>query len=298
MDGLSTLLAPQLRALIELAVHGGHMTQAAAALEIPQSSMSRRIRSLESTLGTPLLIRDGRTVRLTPAAKLLVQKVQDPLREVDAALADLVGDADPDTGTVRFGFPLTMGAGAIPDLLAAFRHRHPGILLQLKQAHGSALIDELRDGILDLAITIPPPTDLHHALLGTQEICLVVSERHPLAEVSAVHLEQLHAETFIANPLSYNLRQLTEHWCRQAGFRPNVAIEITEFATIRELIDRGLGVAFLPRSERPVDGLVEVPLSDGPYSREVSLTWAAPKQTPVAKRLAAFILDQGIGEGR
>lgn len=295
MDDLSALLAPQLRALTELAAHGGHMTQAAAALDIPQSSMSRRIHSLESLLGTPLLLRDGRTVRLTPAATVLALKVRDPLREVDAALADLVGSADPDTGTVRFGFPLTMGAGAIPDLLAAFRHRHPGILLQLKQAHGSALIEDLRGGILDLAITIPPPTDLHHAPLATQEICLVVSEGHHLAGASSVHLAQLHAETFIANPPSYNLRQLTEHWCHQAGYVPNVAIEITEFATIRELIDRGLGVALLPRSERPVDGMVEVPLHDGPYRRDVSLTWAAPKQTPVAKRLATFILNQGIG---
>jgi DNA-binding transcriptional LysR family regulator len=296
MDDWSAVLAPQLRALTELAAHDGHMTQAAAALGIPQSSMSRRIHSLEATLRIPLLIRDGRAVRLTPAATTLVQKARDALRELDAALTDLVSDADPDTGTVRFGFPLTMGSGAIPDLLAAFRRKHPGILLQLKQAHGSALIDDLRSGILDLAITIPPPTDLHHTILATQEICLVISDRHPLARTSTVKLAELRDETFIANPLSYNLRQLTEQWCRKVGYVPDVAVEITEFAMIRELIDRELGVALLPRSERPLPGTVEISLHDGPYNRDISLTWATPNPTAVAKRFASFILYRDIGK--
>ena len=288
------MLAPQLRALAELAAHDGHMTQAATALNIPQSSMSRRIHALEGTLRTPLLVKDGRTVRLTPAAITLARRMQDPLRELDAALADLIGNADPDTGTVRFGFPLTMGSGAVPDLLAAFRREYPSIHLQLKQAHGSALIDDLRTGILDVAITIPRPTDLNHTILATQEICLVVPDQHPLAHASTVKLGELRAETFIANPLSYNLRQLTEQWCRQAGYTPNVAVEITEFATIHELINRELGVALLPRSTRPLPGTVEIALDGGPYHRDIALTWATPKQTAVATRLTAFILKHDI----
>lgn len=290
------LLAPQLRALTELAAHNGHMTQAAAALRIPQSSMSRRIHSLEVTLRTPLLIRDGRTVRLTPAAKALAEKARSPLRELDAALANLVGDADPDTGTVRFGFPLTMGSGAVPDLLAEFRREHPGIHLQLKQAHGAALVEDLRTGMLDLAVTIPPPTDLHHTVLAIQEICLVVSDLHPLARAASVRLAELHTESFVANPCSYNLRQLTEEWCQQAGYLPNVAVEITEFATIRELISRDLGVALLPRSERPLPGTVEIPLHGGPYNRYVALASAMTHQTTVAKRLTAFVLNHGLGQ--
>lgn len=289
MDDLSTLLAPQLRALTELAAHEGHMTQAAAALKIPQSSMSRRIHALEATLRAPLLIHDGRTVRLTPAAMTLAQKARGPLQELDAALANIAGDADEDTGTVRFGFPLTMGSGAVPDLLAAFRREYPGIHLQLKQAHGSALIDDLRNGVLDIAITIPPPADLHCTILATQKVCLVVPQSHPLARATTVDLAELRSEMFIANPLSYNLRQLTEEWCQQAGYTPNVTVEITEFATIRELIVRELGVSLLPRSERPLPGIVEIPLRGDQYRREIALAWAITNQTAVAKRFAEFV---------
>lgn len=104
MDQWTVHLAPQLRALVALAAHDGHMTQAAAALDIPQSSMSRRIHALQTTLRVPLLIHDGRTVRLTPDAQRLAACVRGPLDELDDKLTE-VTEADPDHGTVRFGFP-------------------------------------------------------------------------------------------------------------------------------------------------------------------------------------------------
>ena len=115
INGLSQL-APQLRALDELAAHGGHMTRAADALGIPQSSMSRRIHALEKALGVRLIIQEGRTVRLTPAALKLADQTRRPLRELEATIESIAGEADPEHGMVRFGFPLTMGAGVVPGL--------------------------------------------------------------------------------------------------------------------------------------------------------------------------------------
>lgn len=147
MDQWTNRLAPHLRALVALSAHDGHMTQAAEELGVPQSSMSRRVHALEKELGIPLLIHDGRIVRLTAAAQRLAKQMREPLRELDSVIGEVTGEADPDQGTVRFGFPLTMGSGRIPDLLAEFRHHHPGIKVLLKQAHGSALtVDRSRLG--------------------------------------------------------------------------------------------------------------------------------------------------------
>ncbi|TLP70665.1 LysR family transcriptional regulator [Nesterenkonia sphaerica] len=294
MDEWVKSLAPQLRALTEIAAQGGHMTGAASALGIPQSSMSRRIHALEETLRLPLLIRDGRTVRLTPSALSLAQLVRAPLHDIEMSIAQVTETADPDRGTVRFGFPLTMGSGAVPDMLAEFNLRHPGVRLQLKQAHGSALIEDLRTGGLDLAITIPPPADLEHTIVATQQINAVLPEDHRLANRACIELEELEGARFIANPTSYNLRQLTERWCRRAGYEPNIGIEITEFATIRELISRGLGVALLPHSDRRVKGIFEVPLMGEDHTRNIALTSATVTQTAVTQRLNDFILTRGL----
>ena len=159
-----------LRELVELADQDGHLTEAAAALGIPQSTMSRRIHALERHLGMALTVPRGRAIGLTTAAIDLVGAVRAPLREIDAALVDLAEAADPEHGRIRFGFPLTMGAGEVPDLLAVFNREHPGIRLDLKQAHGAELVADLQAGTLDLAIIIPPPPEVNHEVLARQTI--------------------------------------------------------------------------------------------------------------------------------
>ncbi|WP_078327000.1 LysR family transcriptional regulator [Mycobacteroides salmoniphilum] len=291
MDQWTSHLAPQLRALVELSAHDGHMTQAALALDIPQSSMSRRIHALQTALGVPLLIHDGRVVRLTPEARRLAARARDPLAELDRTLAELTGDADPEHGTVRFGFPLTMGSGHIPDLLAAFRHRHPGIRVLLKQAHGTQLGAELMTGHLDLAVVIPAPERLHHTPIGIQQIQVAVPAGHRLAAAAELRLDELAGETFIANPPSYNLRQLTETWCREAGYTPNIAIEVTEFGTIRELISRGLGIALLPHDDRTPPGICEIPLAGRGRHRSIALAWGTTTRAAPTRRLNDFLLQ-------
>lgn len=282
-------MAPQLRALVELDAHNGHMTQAALSLDIPQSSMSRRIHSLQTSLGVPLLIHDGRTVRLTPEARRLAAAAREPLDRLDQSLTALTGDADPEHGTVRFGFPLTMGSGQIPDLLAKFRRRHPGIRVLLKQAHGAELGTALSGGHLDLAIVIPPPERLPHTVIGVQHIGVAVPTGHRL-QASPLRLRDLADEVFIANPPSYNLRQLTETWCREAGFTPIITIEVTEFATIRELVSRGLGIALLPHDQRTPPGITELTIAGRGYHRSIALARGATTSAAPTRRLADFLL--------
>ena len=289
MDRWTAQLAPHLRALVELAAHDGHMTQAAAALDIPQSSMSRRIHALQTTLRVPLLIPDGRTVRLTPEAQRLAARARQPLDELDHLLGELTGSADPDHGTVRFGFPLTMGAGRIPDLLADFRQRYPGIRVLLKQAHGTEVGADLLSGQLDLAVVIPAPDRLQHVPIGTQRIHVAMPADHRLATAKRIRLHELAGESFIANPPSYHLRQMTEIWCSEAGFTPNIAIEVTEFGTIRELVSRGLGSALLPHDDRTPPGLVEVPLAGDHYQRSIALAWGATTQAAPTRRLHDYL---------
>lgn len=291
MDDPSGFLAPHLRALVELAAHDGHMTDAAAASGVPQSSMSRRIHALEDELGVPLLIHSGRVVRLTRAAMDLARGVRGPLGEIGSVVDAVTGRGDPEHGTVRFGFPLTMGSGQVPDLLAEFRRRHPGIRVLLKQAHGSALTADLLSGELELAMVIPPPDRPANTVIGRQSIRAVLCEDHRLAGAGSLRLADLAGETFIAAPPDYNIRRLTETWCRQAGFTPDIAFEVTEFATIRELIGRGLGVSLLPADERTPPGVAEVPLDGADYSRPIALAWGGSVETPATRLLSRFVLD-------
>lgn len=278
-----------------LADQDGHLTDAAAVLGIPQSTMSRRIHGLESHLGVPLIVARGRAIVLTAAARDLAAAVRTPLHEIGTALTETSQVADPDHGTIRFGFPLTMGAGEVPDLLAAFNREYPGIRLDLKQAHGAELVDDLARGVLDLAIIIPPPTEVVHEILSRQSIVAAVPSGHRLAGQTEIGLEDLREEEFISTPATYNLRTLTDRWCADSGFAPQVKIEVTEFSTIREFVGRGMGVALIPRAVRPMNTITEVELRGNGYVREIALCSAVRSPSSVVRRLRDFILEHRSG---
>ncbi|WP_063055111.1 LysR family transcriptional regulator [Nocardia salmonicida] len=281
-------LAPLLSAF-DAAAEEGHFTRAAQRLGVPQSSLSRRVKTMEHLLGVALFQPVGRGVALTPQGRDLYERTRGLVRALDDAVHRVRADADPDSGLVRFGFPLTLGPVSIPSLLAQFHTRAPRIRLHLVQAHGEALAEQVRDGRLDLAVMIPPPSDLPTVDLGRQRIDLHVSRTHPLAKRTHIDLAELAEEAFIANPPSYQLRTLLDTWCAAAGFTPRVVFEITEFETLRALVALGQGVALLPAAEVDNPDLAVVPI-DGERDREVGLVSGDHDSTLAVARLREFLI--------
>jgi DNA-binding transcriptional LysR family regulator len=281
-------LAPLLAAF-DAAAEEGHFTRAARRLGVPQSSLSRRVKTMEQLLGVALFHPVGRGVALTPQGRDLYAHTRGLVRALDDAVRQVRADADPDSGLVRFGFPLTLGPVSIPSLLAQFHTRAPRIRLHLVQAHGEALAEQVRDGRLDLAVMIPPPSDLPTVDLGRQRIDLHVSRAHPLARRARIDLAELADEAFIANPPSYQLRTLLDSWCAAAGFTPRVVFEITEFETLRALVALGQGVALLPAAEVANPDLAVIPI-DGERDREVGLVSGDHDSTLAVARLREFLI--------
>ncbi|GAB0106904.1 LysR family transcriptional regulator [Nocardia sp. JMUB6875] len=291
MDELSSV---QVEALIPLlaafdaAADEGHITRAAQRLGVPQSSLSRRLKAVEQAVGVRLFQPVGRRVALTAAGQELYERTRGLVRSLGDAVDVVRSNADPDSGLVRFGFPFTLGPVSIPSLLADFHAGAPRIRLHLVQAHGTALVEMVRDGRLDLAVTIPAPDDLPTIILGFQRIHLYVASTHPLATRAEVDLAELADEPFIANPPTYHLRRFFDSWCAAAGFTPQVGFEITEFETLRALVAQNLGIAVLPAPELPYPGLTRVTLT-GERERSIGLISGNHRPTPAVERLRDHI---------
>lgn len=280
-------LAPLLAAFAVVAEEG-HVTRSAEVLGVPQSSLSRRLRAVEKTLGLSLFTPVGRRIALTPQGRELLERAHAPLQALNDAVGTVLANADPDAGLVRFGFPLTLGPVSIPTMLAQFHAIAPRVRLHLVQAHGDGLADLVRAGRLDLAVMIPAPEGLPATVIGRQRVGLAVSRDHHLATRSRVKASELAKESFVANPPSYHLRQLTDSWCADAGFTPDVTFEITEFDTLRSLVAHGMGIALLPDAEVPHPGIVSVPLVDAP-DRSIALASGRGASSPAATRLRRHI---------
>ncbi|RVW06804.1 LysR family transcriptional regulator [Rhodococcus spongiicola] len=278
-----------LLAAFDTSAREGHVTRAADQLGMPQSSVSRRIKALEQLIGVPLFQQVGRGVSLTTAGRELHEHTRDLIRELDYAITTVRSHADPDSGLVRFGFPLTLGPQSVPSLLADFHRTAPRVRLHLVQAHGEALAEMVRDGRLDLAVMIPPPDDLPVTVLGHQRLLLHVAITHRLAGRDEIRLSELADEHFVASPPPYHVRKQLESYCKEAGFDPYIAFEISEFDTIRAFVAYDLGIALLPPAEAVVPGVVSIPVT-GTSERSIGLVVGTRQPSPAVQRLRDHIV--------
>ncbi|MDF9748701.1 LysR family transcriptional regulator [Arthrobacter sp. ES3-54] len=283
-------LLPLLPLLAELG-RTEHITETAELLGLPQSTVSRAIARASAIVGTELLIRDGRGVRLTPAAKALLPHIEVALDGFQTGLDLVRHESEVVRGRIAVSFQHTFGEAMLPLLISAFRSRHPQTAFDLSQGARDGCLAELAAGSADLALTAPvatPGKRIGSAALYREPLRLVVHHRHPLAGRRRVRVAEIRQEPFVAMGSGYGMRSLTDALFREAGFRPRIAFESQDSHTVRGLVSAGLGVSILPpggsapgRHHHPAGpgaddggpGWVEIPLDSALAFREIGLAW-------------------------
>ncbi|MDV8146652.1 LysR family transcriptional regulator [Arthrobacter sp. B10-11] len=278
-------LLPLLPVLSELG-RTQHVTETAELLGIPQSTVSRALARASAVVGTELLIREGRGVRLTPAAKALLPYIDAALNEFRTGLDLVRHESEVVRGRIAVAFQHTFGEATLPLLINAFHRRHPQTAFDLSQGARDGCLAELAAGTADLALTAPVATagrSIGSAALYREPLRLVVHHEHPLAGRKSARLGDIRQDPFVAMGHGYGMRSLTDALFREAGFRPRIAFESQDSHTVRGLVSAGLGVSILPsggqapgRTVTPDTGnlgWVEVPLDSGLAFREIGLAW-------------------------
>ena len=261
---------------------------------VTQSGVSRALARLETEVGTPLLRRSGRTLRLTRAGEVFKPHVDSLLRRYDDGIAAVSQFMSPETGSVALAFQQSLGTWLVPDLVRSFRARHPSVQFQLTQVRDELHGLPLDGGIADLEIgtrrfrTTPEamrPGDLlvRTEEIGTEPLRLALPRAHRLGERPRIRLKDVAREPFIALRPTSALRKLADDLCRQAGFRPSIVFEGDDLTSLRGLVAAGLGVAVVPApravsSEGTADGPVRyLEIADPGAMREIYLTWSAER---------------------
>jgi DNA-binding transcriptional LysR family regulator len=283
---LAATLAPRLALLCALADER-HITKAAAALGVPQPTVSRWLAGLGRELGAPVVVRVGRGIQLTRAGELLAESARHAMRALEAGCQQAMEEVDPERGHIVFAFLHTMGGVRVPELLRGFRAVHPGVRFTLVQAAHEEMLARVRSGEVDLALTSPLPegeVDLCSAALHDQPLVLAAPEGHRLARRRSVRITELAEEELVGMKPGYGLRQITDELCAAAGFAARLAFEGEEVDTVRGLVAAGLGLALLPPADPSTPpGVVELPVTPK-ASRTIGLTWMANHPLPAAVR--------------
>jgi LysR family transcriptional activator of glutamate synthase operon len=240
----------------EAVVRCGGFTRAAEQLHIAQSAVSAQVRALEAELGVSLLSRTTRRVTLTQAGELFLARARAVLGELADARGELADLAAVLRGRVTIGATSVTGPFDLPDALARFHARYPGVAVTLRSGLIAGLLGELDAGRLDLVLG-PMDDDLASRFSGRriadEDLLLILPPGHRLARKQRVALSELRDEPFVCLRAESGLRAILDAAAGEAGFTARVQFEAPSPASIRELVSAGLGVALLAHSavERP-----------------------------------------------
>ncbi|MCF1594880.1 LysR family transcriptional regulator [Streptomyces muensis] len=285
----------QLHAFVVLAeeLHFGH---AAARLGIAQPPLSQQIRRLEDKVGHALFHRAPGRVTLTPAGRELLPAARRALTDLTDGLAAARAVGSGRTGTLRIGFAASLALTVLPGLLRTFRHRFPGVRLDIHEMTTAPQIAALHDRTIDIGLLREPPADqpeLGFRTVLSEPFVAVLPAAHPLAAQRTVRLAQLADSPFVLLPreVGPQLRDRITGLCAEAGFTPRTAQHAVEWQTVCALVETGLGVSLAPASIRRIrlKGVAFRRIEPGDARTRVAVAWRENDPNPLVAHLLAAV---------
>lgn len=280
----------------------GTVTGAAATLHLSPSAVSQQVRALARDLGVDLLQPQGRGVRLTPEADILLEHADALFVRWEQAQADLDAYRRGDRGPLRLcGFPSALMA-LLPSAAAHLQATGSALRLEVMQADPGESLDLLVAGETDLAIleasaTTAATSDerFEQEPLFLDPLELVVPVDHPLADRGRIALADAADQPWIGGPVGGSYHQIELQACRQAGFTPRFAHRALDWSAYLALVTAGLGVALLPGLAVPPAGdWRRLVLTDSPTpSRRIMTCIRRGSGDQVAIRRLREALDVG-----
>lgn len=294
-----------LRAFLAVASEGGFRT-AAARLRIGQPALSLLVRDLEQEIGVTLFDRTTRRVEITAAGRDLRARVEKVMGDLDLALHDMRELGSRQRGRVVVCASPLLATVMLPNAIAAFRKRHPGVQVVLVDARTDQIVDKVRTGEADLGVGTFAEGEpgIDRVPLSQDRLMLFCDPRSDLARRTRVTWADLDGRDLITLTRESGIRLLVEVGLHAHKRQASPAYEVSQVTTAIALVEAGLGVAVLPTLARAGisnGAVVARPLDSPEITREIvairasGRSWspAAESFVAVLKPLAAMLLEAG-----
>ncbi|MFW7347183.1 MULTISPECIES: LysR family transcriptional regulator [unclassified Pigmentiphaga] len=225
-------------------------TKASVALHIAQPALTRQVLLLEDELGVQLLFRHSRGVEPTEAGMRLLSGAEAIFRLVREVRANVIASSTTVAGTLRIGFPPSLGGFVIGTVAAAFQKMYPQATFDLYEGLSNELRDRLLADRLDLAVLAGGANPLLVSThLCDEEFWVMMprrrKSRHALRTYSVKELAGL---PLIQPGRAQLARQHIESEAARLGVALNVTVETDAFQVIKDLVRRGVGAHISPYS--------------------------------------------------
>jgi DNA-binding transcriptional LysR family regulator len=267
-------------------------SRAAERLLRTQPAISLALQRLEQELKEKLIDRSGKGLLLTDAGRTVLEyarRFQSLQQELENSLAEL---RDNSAGR------LTIGANESTSLyllrhIERYRELYPKVKVQVRRSLSSRIPNELLDGNLELGVISYDPGDerLKSKVIYTDALAFVVSPKHRLAHRKTVSITELGSENFVAHIVVSPYREVVVREFQAHKVPLRMDVEMPTIETIRKMVQKNMGVAFLPRmcveQEIEQQTLAEVRIKEMHVERKIRLVY--PTRRALSHAAKAFL---------
>ncbi len=285
----------QLRYAIAVA-RSGNFSRAAEQCNVSQPSLSQQILKLEEELGERLFDRTKRETKITPYGESFLRHAVRILEEVDTATREAHEARELISGVISMGVIPTVAPYLLPDAMAAFSGKYPGVEMIIHEETTARLLRLLQAYEIDFALISPPFDDEHLEIqhLQSEELLLAMPRNHPLARKKSVTPADLEQANLILMKEGHCLGDQILSFCNRRDLRPKISFRTAQIETIQSLIAAGMGVSLIPAmaaSSNKKSPLLYRSLSLERPKRSIVAAW--PKQRPPGRAAMQFITMLG-----
>ena len=268
----------RLKVLREVAEHGT-LAAAADVLHLTPSAVSQQLAALEREVGQPVVERNGRGVRLTGAAEVLVGHANLVLAQLEAAEADLASAGGAVTGRVRIASFQTAAHALVIPAFDPLEARYPELHCELVQSDAETALPALRIGDVDMVLAeeydhAPRTRDpaLEHRELCRDALVFAVPDGHPAAAEDKIAFADLRDDEWAGGEPGTPWNDMIERACRSlGGYEPDVRHNVDDVRLILSLVAGHGAVGLVPALglHNEIEGFVWRPPAEGPLERRI-----------------------------
>src|SRR5262245_37872877 len=294
---------PQVEAFLAVGTFGG-FRRAAAALRLTQPAISARIRALEDSLNVRLFERgrQGHGLALSAAGRALRPHAEQLLQAV-ALARQAVHDIRPASGgAIQIAAVLSICTYLLPDVLKRFQAAHKDVMITVRSGHSKEVLEMVLRGDDEIGLA----RSLHHPEVETvslrdDPLVLVGQAASWPTRERRARLAEIADRRLIFFDRGSSDWTLTQGLFRRAGLVPNVALEVETIETAKRMVERGMGLAFLPHlavgRELRRRSLIAIEIADAePISRSLDVIHPRPRPLSAAARALLQALRSALSE--
>lgn len=265
-----------------------HITKAANSLHIAQPALSQSIKRLEQELDVKLFERKKGGIELSAAGRILVDEVKPIMKSLDALPRKLKDAERKQNQTIHLN--VLAASILVTNCIIAYKAKHPDINFQFVQSQSSIDYD------LCITATLPRKNPVTNQMMLEESFFLAVPATSKYASYDEIDLAEVAEEGFIMMADTRPIRSISDQFCLEAGFSPNIVFESMNFESVRSLISAGMGVGFWPEysweDAEHSTNMVLLPIKSPECKRDIIIAYNEQfSANPIVKDFYEFLIE-------